>query len=631
MMRQRVGILIGTCAVAVVAAMSLVSPAAAALSLVWSDEFNGTSVDTANWTIDIGDGCPDLCGWGNNELQYYRSQNVSVSGGNLILEARMENFGGLYFTSGKVHTRDKQSFLYGRIEMRAQIPTGGGMWPAFWMMPQDDAYGGWAASGELDIMEAANATDSIGGTIHYGGSWPDNQYSYGNYNPGGVNFGDDFHIYAVEWEPEQIRWYVDGVLYSTKYSTQWYSDGAPGNPLAPFDQDFYIILNAAVGGNYTGCTNWSCITADLPEQYLIDYVRVYQETGNLEPTVEITSPNESDNPPAGDITFEATASDTDGTVTTVEFYHGQTYLGEDTTAPYSYVWPSVADGCYTITAKAIDNEGAVGEDTVDITVGAGCGQIPYGGAFVPPGRLEAEDFDIGGEGVSYHDSDLYNEGGVYRGGVGVDIESCSDAGNGYNVGWINPDEWLEYTLDVPVAGEYPIDIRVASLQGGGVFHIEFDGVDGTGDLAVPATGGWQNWTTVSATANIDAGSHIMRFAATADGFNLNYFEFLEPTTDVSPDLPSTGCRLHPCYPNPFNPSTTISYELPEPATVDLVIFDVAGQVVRTLAVAEAVGSGRHEVVWNGRDAMGRAAAAGVYFCKLDAAGYTETRRMSLVK
>ena len=159
---------------AVIVVAGFVTPSAATFSLVWSDEFNGTSLDPANWTHDVGNGCPSLCGWGNNELQYYRTQNVTVSGGNLVLTAKAESYAGYSFTSGKVHSRGKQSFLYGRVEMRAQIPTGGGMWPAFWMMPQDDAYGGWAASGEIDIMESSNATTSVGGALHYGGNYPNN-------------------------------------------------------------------------------------------------------------------------------------------------------------------------------------------------------------------------------------------------------------------------------------------------------------------------------------------------------------------------------------------------------------------------------------------------------------------------
>ena len=280
------------------------------------------------------------------------------------------------------------------------------MWPAFWMMPTDSVYGGWAASGEIDIMETCNTTNYIGGTIHYGGGWPDNVYSGGTYSPGGVNFSDAFHVYTIEWEPDVMRWYVDGVLYSTKTSSQWYSDAAPGNPRAPFDQYFYIIINAAVGGNYTGCTSPGCITASFPQQFQVDWVRVYQDINNISPTVSITDPNDGANLPAGNIVINATASDSDGSVTTVEFYEGANYLGQDTTAPYSFTWTSVPNGCYTITAKAIDNVGGSGTDTINITVGLGCGQLPFHGSpSAIPGKIEAEDFDTGGEGVAYHDND----------------------------------------------------------------------------------------------------------------------------------------------------------------------------------------------------------------------------------
>jgi beta-glucanase (GH16 family) len=632
MMFCRAGILLVTFTFAIFGVTGLVTPTDAAMSLVWSDEFDGTSLDTGDWNYDIGDGCPDLCGWGNNELQHYRAENVEVAGGNLIITARHEYYGGRYYTSGKIHTRNKQTFLYGRIEMSAKIPTGGGMWPAFWVMPQDDVYGGWAASGEIDIMESVNTTTSISGTIHFGGSWPDNVYSSGSYAPGGTNFADEFHVYAVEWEPEEIRWYVDDVHYLTKYSWQWYSDGAPGNTLAPFDQDFYIILNTAVGGNLTGCTDWTCITADLPQQYLIDYVRVYQETSNLAPTVAITYPTEVDNPPAGDITITATATDTDGILARVEFFDDTTYLGEDAISPYAFTWTSVADGCYTIVAKAFDNEGAYSADTADITVGTGCGQAPYlGSPFVLPTVIEAEDFDIGGEGIAYHDSDPANLGNQYRTSEGVDIQTCLDVGGGYNLGWVLEGEWLEYTIDVPATGEYPIEFRVASSSVGGTFHLEFNGIDRTGDVAVPVTGGWQNWTTISTTVFLPAGTQVMRFVPTVEGFNINYIEFLPGELVAVPDPQPTGYVLHPCYPNPFNPSTTIGYDLPEPATVDLIVYDVAGRVVRTLVAAESVAAGRHEVVWNGRDETGRAAVAGIYLCRLDAGRYSETRMISLVK
>jgi hypothetical protein len=148
---------------------------------------------------------------------------------------------------------------------------------------------------------------------------------------------------------------------------------------------------------------------------------------------------------------------------------------------------------------------------------------------------------------------------------------------------------------------------------------------------VPSTTGWQTWTTLSTTVTLAAGPQVMRFAPTAAGFNVNYFEFPSGPAVVLPGLPAAGYVLHPCYPNPFNPVTTISFDLPESAVVRLTIHDVAGRLVRTLVAAETVGSGRHEMVWNGRDEGGQVVAAGVYFYRLDAGAYTETRRMALVK
>lgn len=252
-------------------------PGTIGYALVWADEFNGTSLNMANWEYMIGDGCSyGICGWGNNELQYYRAENVSVSGGYMTIEARAESYGGKSYTSARIRTINRQDFLYGRLEARMQLPTGGGMWPAFWMMPTDNVYGGWAASGEIDIMESSNDTDYVGGTIHFGGAWPDHVNSGGTYSPGGVNFSDDFHVYTLEWEPDVMRWYVDGILFSTKTSAQWYTNAAPGNSRAPFDQYFHFLLNVAVGGNYTGCTSPGCITATLPQQMTVDWIRVYQ-------------------------------------------------------------------------------------------------------------------------------------------------------------------------------------------------------------------------------------------------------------------------------------------------------------------------------------------------------------------
>jgi hypothetical protein len=425
---------------------------------------------------------------------------------------------------------------------------------------------------------------------------------------------------------------VDGVLYYTRTSDQWYTNTAPGNPRAPFDQDFYIILNTAVGGNYTGCTSSGCISADLPQEFLIDYVRVYEDIPNSLPVVAITAPTPGSVLPAGDVTITASASDSDGSIATVEFYNGATYLGEDTTAPYSFVWNSVPDGCYDVGVRAIDDLGGTSTDAVDITVGNGCGQAPFAGSpFVFPTVIEAEDYDLGGDGVAYSDVDPSNNGGEYRTSEGVDIEACTDAGGGYNVGWLIPGEWTEYSVSVPAPGIYDFTARVASQSAGGTFHLEFNGEDKTGEVTVPVTGGWQAWTTVSFSANLTSGPQIMRFVVDGGEFNVNSFEVMGVPTSVPPDSSPGIIALHRASPNPFSPRTTISYDLEAPAVVHLAVFDARGRQVKTLVAGERVDAGAHQVAWDGRDENGRAVAGGVYFSRLDAGGWSATTRMVLLR
>jgi len=243
--------------------------------LSWQDEFDGNAVETARWAFDIGTGSQfGLTGWGNNELQYYtdRTQNATVSGGVLQITARSESFGGKSYTSARLKTLGKFSQEGGRFVMRAALPTGQGLWPAFWMMPASDIYGGWAASGEIDIMEAkGQQPDRVAGTIHYGGQWPNNtQSSATRIFPAGQTIAS-FHTYALEWDTTgspALRWYVDDVLYASRNS--WWSSG--GAYPAPFDQPFYLLLNLAVGGNYVGSPNGS---TPFPATMQVDYVRAY--------------------------------------------------------------------------------------------------------------------------------------------------------------------------------------------------------------------------------------------------------------------------------------------------------------------------------------------------------------------
>ncbi len=244
-------------------------------TLVWSDEFDGTEVDTAKWSFQRGDGSEVFLppGWGNNELQWYTDQNATVADGFLNITARKESVEpGWQYTSARLRTRTKGDWTYGRMEMRAKMPLGKGLWPAFWMLPTDGAYGGWAASGEIDIVEYLGSDpEEILGTIHFGGEWPMNVSASSSYTLPSGTFDEDFHVFAIEWEEGEIRWYVDDVHYATQ--TSWYSSG--GDFPAPFDRRFHLLLNLAVGGNLPGAPD---ANTQFPQEYVIDYVRVYQQS-----------------------------------------------------------------------------------------------------------------------------------------------------------------------------------------------------------------------------------------------------------------------------------------------------------------------------------------------------------------
>lgn len=237
---------------------------------------NEFGVDMTKWGYQNGDGTEyGIPGWGNNEAQYYREENSFVENGSLFIEAKLEAYGGKAYTSSKLVTNTKFSQTYGRFEARIKLPVGNGLWPAFWMMPEESVYGGWARSGEIDIMEAKGRFPfESSGAIHYGGTWPNNTYQHGSYTFDQNNGIDQFHVYAVEWTSESITWYVDNdVMWST---SNWYSEG--NDFPAPFDQDFFIILNLAIGGNFDGGILPSDQLFDSNVYMEIDYVRVLQYT-----------------------------------------------------------------------------------------------------------------------------------------------------------------------------------------------------------------------------------------------------------------------------------------------------------------------------------------------------------------
>jgi beta-glucanase (GH16 family) len=254
--------------------------------LIWRDEFDGASIDTNKWTFDIGNGAPTLPGWGNNEKQFYtsRPQNAQVSNGILHIIAQKESTNGFSYTSARLKTKDLFARAWGRFEFRAKAPSGLGYWSALWMLPENSAYGSWAASGEIDVMEIKGAEmNRVFGTIHFGGSWPKNAQAGAAYKFANGGTASDFHVYQLDWTTNTIGWSVDGVTY--KKQTNWWSAGGPFP--APFDQPFYILMNLAVGGNYLKNPEANTINArtEFPGELQVDYVRVYEKIENAPATM----------------------------------------------------------------------------------------------------------------------------------------------------------------------------------------------------------------------------------------------------------------------------------------------------------------------------------------------------------
>jgi beta-glucanase (GH16 family) len=256
---------------------TLQPPPTGGFTLVWSDEFNGadgTSPDPSKWNYNTGIGGN---GWGNNELETYtnRIKNVQIQGGNLVITAVKETYADpsdgvtRNYTSARLKTEGLFNQAYGRFEARIKIPKGQGMWPAFWMLGNNISSVSWPKCGEIDIMEnIGREPGTVHGSLHGPStSGPTSDASAPFSLPAGQSFADDFHLYAVEWEPGAVRFFVDSNLYATFTQSQW-----PAGGTWAFDHPFFIILNVAVGGDWPGFPDNTTV---FPQQMLVDYVRVY--------------------------------------------------------------------------------------------------------------------------------------------------------------------------------------------------------------------------------------------------------------------------------------------------------------------------------------------------------------------
>ncbi|WP_379545796.1 glycoside hydrolase family 16 protein [Qipengyuania sp. DSG2-2] len=269
--------------------------------LVWSDEFDGNAIDDGKWSFNI-----DCWGGGNEERQCYtdRAENASLEDGKLVITARKEEYSGPAlpphmregaddpdaqatkpFTSARLVTQGNAAWQYGRIEVRAKLPQGQGTWPAIWMLPEDEAYGTWAASGEIDIMEAVNLgvpceecpngqESTILGTLHFGGLWPDNSLNSTEISYPAVL--DGFHTFGIVWQPGRMVWTVDGRVFAEKRSEDWFTT-ATDEANAPFDKPFHLILNLAIGGGLPEKRGLMGVSEEgFPKRMEVDWVRVWE-------------------------------------------------------------------------------------------------------------------------------------------------------------------------------------------------------------------------------------------------------------------------------------------------------------------------------------------------------------------
>ena len=279
--------------------------AASEWKLVWSDEFEGPKLDRKKWGFDV-----DCWGGGNDEQQCYRdgARNAGIVDGKLVITARREQATGAAwpkqmkgsvqwpnalatkpFTSARLTTKGKAAWRYGRFEIRARLPQGQGTWPAIWMLPEKERYGKWAASGEIDILEAVNLgvacaacpggrENTILGTLHFGGQWPKNAHK-GDETAFPDVLDGGFHTYSLEWLPDRMTWQVDGRIYAERQVGDWSTTGS-AKPGAPFDQPFHLILNLAIGGKLAESRGLGGVGLDgYPKLMEVDWVRVWQQPG----------------------------------------------------------------------------------------------------------------------------------------------------------------------------------------------------------------------------------------------------------------------------------------------------------------------------------------------------------------
>jgi len=462
---------------------------------VWCDEFDVDGLpDSTKWSYDVGGS-----GWGNNELQYYTDadiDNAFVEDGILTIKAINESFSGNQYTSARLITKYKGDWQYGKIQVRAKMPSGLGTWPAVWMLPTDWAYGNWPYSGEIDIMEHVGYEPTkIYGTLHSGAY----NHSLGTQIGFEKTIPDaesEFHVYELEWKPAGMEMFIDGVRFAYFGYNDLLNIDIENSDAWPFDQRFHLIMNVAVGGNWGGVQGVD--SNAFPTGMEVDYVRVYQmDYAGLDEE----TPNEVQDLGLLDATSSTIKVSWDHSTDDVQVKEYEIYADgvlQGTTTVNAYLVEDLEfETSYDITVVAVDFAGNRSEASSLTVSTEGISSII--------GRIEAESYD--------------NQQGVTR-------AEAEDVGGGEYVGWIDTNDYMEYTLYVPETGTYTISYRISSESVAGEIKLYGKSLVPMTVTSLPITGGWQTWQDVeSSTFTLSEGQYTFKIKASIGGFNLNYFEF----------------------------------------------------------------------------------------------------------
>ncbi len=623
--------------------------------LVWSEEFDYTGYpDPDIWNMEVGNNN----GWGNSEKQYYTKNdkdNCWVDSGRMTITAVKEPLNGFEYTSARLTTKDKAEFKYGKIEARLRLPYGQGIWPAFWMLGENISEVGWPACGEIDIMEMVGGVDPRDRTTHGTAHWSNasnNRASYGGSKalPSG-KFADDFHLFSIEWTSQSIRWFLDGVQF-------WIINTVPDD-LNEFRNDHFIILNLAVGGVWPGYPDATTVFPQKFEiDYVRVYQQASDLSIEGKDSLVAKEKGVSYSLPAAEgreflwsvpegaslitradsnavvVDWGCSPGEVACSITTAcstsivkkknvslaglaiegPVFHdkvaGNLFFSVPVMSETDYLWTLPADASFVTGETSNAAEVSWGEEpgmiSLQLTNTCGTtnlsknlfsyGQYPYPNPeepFVIPGTLNSTDYDFGGEGVAYHDSGMGNQGTGDRRDEGVDTQNQALFPN---VGWIVSGEWLEYSIKVPEAGYYRIEMKVATQNTTniGPLKVLVNGESRIADITVPPTGAWTTFVTVSQRLlYLNTTDTLLRIEVGKGGFNLGPIKFVVDNSVSVLDLESGSGQLR-VFPNPVKDILNIKFHMSKPGDVDVKICDLSGkQLIHS--VSKGIGSGDQRI------------------------------------